>query len=357
MAKDPSKTERATPKRRNKVRQEGNVPKSQEMSKTATVLAGIIGLYAYFSIMAEHLIKVFRYFFINAALLPVTSQNVHATFVLGIKELAIIVLPVICFIGLVSFIILRKQVGSLWTTKIFGFKLKNFNLLAGLKRMFASPQTLLRLGKSAALALIIGVVPFLFIRNEFVNFLPLYYSDAAGVGAYMLRTGFRMMLYTLIPMIVVSLLDLWFTRRQYEENIKMTKHEIKDEQRQAEGDPRIKLKQRQKMFDVMRKRMMQEVPKADVIITNPTHYAVALRYDPTIGPAPLVVAKGVNRVAETIKEIARAHGVPIRENRPLARSLYKMVEIGQAIPPDMYKAVAAILSEIWKLRGKMPGQP
>ena len=153
MAKDPSRTERATPKRRNKVRSEGNVPKSQEISKTVTILAGLIGLYAYFSVLAGHARDVFRYFFANAVTLPLTQQNAYAVFILAVKETAIMVLPVICLIGLVSFLVLRRQVGRLWTTKVFGFKLKNFNLLAGLKRMFASPQTLVRFGKSIALAL------------------------------------------------------------------------------------------------------------------------------------------------------------------------------------------------------------
>ena len=353
--KDPSRTETATPKRRKKVRSEGNVPKSAEMTKTLTVAAGMVGLYIYFSIIAEHVRELFQFFFANAATMPVTQQNVYRLFLLAIRELSIMVLPVLLFIALTAYICLRLQVGKLWTTKVFKFKFKNFNLIAGLKRMFFSPQTFVRLGKSAAVALIIGIVPFLFIREELPGFLALYYSDAAGLGAYMLRAGFRMMLYTLAPMLILACVDLWYTRRQYEDNIKMTKQEVKDEIRQAEGDPKIKQKQRQKMMQMMAARMMKEVPKADVVITNPTHYAVALRYDPTVSPAPYVVAKGVNKVAEKIKLIAREHGIPIRENRPLARSLYASVDIGEPIPEDLYKAVAAVLAEIWRLKGKMPG--
>lgn len=356
MVKDPSKTEKATPKRRNKTRKEGNVPKSQELTKTATVLAGMLGLYVYFSIIAERVRELFQFFFANAATMPVTDQNAYNLMLLATRELAIMVMPVILFIGLTAFITLRLQVGKLWTTKVFKFKWKNFNLVNGLKRMLFSPQTFVRLGKSAAVALIIGSVPFLFIREEFPNFLPLYYSDAAGLGSYMLRTGFRMMLYTMAPMVILALVDVWYTRHSYEENIKMSKDEVKDEIKQSEGDPKIKQKQRQKMMQMMASRMMKEVPKADVVVTNPTHYAVALRYDPTVSPAPYVVAKGLNKVAEKIKTIAREHGIPIRENRPLARSLYTSVDIGQPIPEDLYKAVAAILAEIWRMKGKMPGR-
>lgn len=357
MTKDPSKTEKATPKRRNKVRKEGNVPKSAEASKVTTLMAGVFGLYIYFSVIAEHVRELFQYFFANAATIPVTPENAYSMFLLAVRELAIMIMPVLLFIGLVAYLTMRLQVGKLWTTKVFKFKWSNFNIFSGLKRMLFSPQTFIRLGKSVFLAAVIGVVPYFFIQSEFHNFLPLYYTDAAGLGTYMLKMGFRMVLYTLAPMVVLAAVDIWYSRYQYEENIKMSKDEIKDEMKQSEGDPQVKQKMKQKMMQFMAKRMMKEVPKADVVVTNPTHYAVALRYDPTTSPAPFVVAKGVNKVAEKIKSIARSHGIPIRENRPLARSLYQSVEIGDPIPEDLYKAVAAILAEIWRMQGKMPGQP
>ncbi len=357
MAKDPSKTEKATDKRRNKVRNEGNVPKSQEVTKTLTVVAGVLGLFIYFSVMVEHIRKIFVYFFANAVTFPLSDVNAHSIMALAIKELAIIVLPVICFIALVGFVSLRVQVGKLWTTKVFKFKWSNFNIAKGLQRMFFSLQTFIRLGKSIAMALAIGIIPTMFIMDEFHNFLPLYYTDAAGLGTYMVKTGFKMVIYTLAPMLVIAAVDLFYTRYEYEENIKMSKQEIKDEMRQAEGDPMIKNKQKQKMFQVMSSRMMQDVKKADVIITNPTHYAVALRYDAAESPAPMVVAKGVDHLAEKIKKIGRENKVPIRESRLLARTLYKNVEVGQPIPEELYKAVAAILAEIWRIQGKIPNKP
>lgn len=357
MTKDPSKTELATPKRRNKVRDEGNVPRSQEVSKAVSVGAGLFGLYIYFEVIVDHIRRLFQYFMINATTIELTQENAIAIFLLAIKELAIMIMPVVLFIGFAAFMSIRMQVGKLWTTKVFKFKWSNFNIFKGLQRMLFSPQTIVRLVKSAGLAAMIGFIPYLYVKSEFENFLPLYYTDAAGLGAYMLHHGFRMVLYTLAPMCVLAAFDLLYTRYQYEENIKMSKQEVKDEMKQSEGDPMIKQRQRQKMMQVMSSRMMKEVPKADVIVTNPTHYAVALRYDPTVCPAPLVVAKGLNHLAEKIKTIAREHRIPIRENRPLAQSLYKQVEVGQPIPEDLYKAVAAILAEIWRIQGKMPGQP
>lgn len=356
MADDPSKTEKATPKRRNKVRNEGNVPKSQEMAKTVTVIAGTLGLFMYFGVMFKHISQIFVYILGNASTMVLNKEAAQALFSMVVFELAIIVMPVLLFIGLAAYVCLRLQVGSLWTTKVFGFKWENFNLVNGLKRMFFSAQTFIRLAKSFLLACVIGVVPYYFIMSEFSNFLPMYYTDAATLGAYMMNTGLKMVMYTLGLMLIISAVDLWYTRYSYEERIKMTKQELKDEARQAEGDPMIKQKQKQKMFQVMSNRMLKEIPKADVVITNPTHYAVALRYDPTEGMAPMVVAKGVDHLAEKIKTIARENHVPIRENRLLARSLYKSVEVGEMIPEDLYKAVASILAQVWKMKGKMPGQ-
>lgn len=355
--KDPSKTERATPKRRNKARKEGNVPKSQEMTKAVTIVVGLLGMYLYVPVIIGHVSRVFSYFFANAATMPVTQETAYTMFTLAVRETAIMVLPVMLALALGALVCLRLQVGKLWTTKVLKPKFKFLNIISGLKRTFFSPQTFVRLGKSALLAAVIGFVPYTFILSEKENFLPLYYEDARGLGAYMLRMGFKMTLYTLAPMLVIAVVDLIWTRYQYEESIKMTKDEVKDERKQAEGDPQIKQQQRQKMMAFIAKRMMKEVPRADVVITNPTHYAVALRYDPTLCPAPIVVAKGMNKVAERIKLIAREHHVPIRENRPLAQSLYRLVEVGQPIPEDLYKAVAAVLAQIWKMQGKMPQRP
>lgn len=353
MAKDTSKTEDPTPRRREKAREEGNVAKSQEASKMATVIAGFIALYFYAPTIIQRTSNIFVYFLKDALLMPITEENAYAVVLMTVMELAILVMPVILFIGFFSFLTVYMQVGFLWTTKVFKIKWENFNIFKGIKRNLFSLQTFVRLSKTLALALVIGYMAYLFIRKEFIFFLNLYYVDAAGIGIYMLETGFKLVLLTFIPMVGIAIFDIWYSFYDHKENLKMSKQEVKDEQKQSEGDPLIKNKQRQKMMQVMSNRMMQDIPKADVILTNPTHYAVALRYDPTVFPAPLVVAKGADKVALRIKDIAREHSIPIRENRPLARSLFETVEVGDPIPEDLFKAVAAILAEIWKLQGKM----
>jgi flagellar biosynthetic protein FlhB len=351
--KDPSRTEDATPKRRKKAREEGNVPKSQEVTKTVTIAVGLLALYLYFGMMYKRMSILFSHFLGHQHNFIITTNSVYSLFIQVSIELAILVMPVILSIGVAAYIALRLQVGALWTTKPFGFKWERFNIINGLKNMFMSGDSFVRLGKSLLLMLIIGFVPYRIIMNEFDSFLPLYNATPGAIIQYILNLSVKMVFYTLIPMIIIAAVDLWHTRYKYEENLKMTKHEVKDERKQAEGDPAIKNKQRQKMFSVMAKRMLKQVPTADVVITNPTHIAVALKYDAEQFPAPVVVAMGADHMAEKIKEIAREHNVPIRENVPLARALYNSVEVGDVIPEELYKAVAAILAQIWRIKGKI----
>ena len=352
MAADPGKTEPATPKRRTKVRQEGNVPKSQEATKTITLIAGFFIISAYFPTIADELKHLCVFYFTSIDDFELTPAEAYATLFTMLMAMAKICVPIMLVIALSAFLSLRQQVGSLWTTKVFKFKLENFNIIAGIKRSLFSKQTYVRLGKTIALAIFVGYVPYMIILGEKDRFADLYYTNAEGLAVYILETGYTMVLYTMLPMISIAIFDLWHVFNEWEDQNKMTKQEIKDEHKQSEGDPVIKSKQRQKMMEILKSRMMQQVPKADVIVTNPTHYAVALKYDQTICPAPYVLAKGKDNVALKIKEIAREHGVPIKENRLLARSLYASVEVGDPISEELYKAVASIIAEIWRVKGK-----
>jgi len=348
--KDPSKTEKATPKRINKAREDGNVAKSQELTKLVSILAGLFVLSAWIPYMSHEILIVYRYFMTESMTFDLNEANLGAMFSWLFFVLAKLLLPVVLVVALATAVSLRLQVGKLWAPKVFKFKFKAFNLIAGLKRMFMSTQALIRLLKSLVQAIVIGFAPYLVIKGQMDVFLTLYDRDAAGVAIYILEMGYKIVMYALVPMIGIAAFDFWYTRHEYQENLKMTKDEIKDERKQAEGDPLIKSKMRQKMMAVAMKRMMQNVPKADVVITNPTHIAVALMYKPDEFPAPVIVAMGADKVAEKIKEIAREHNVPVKENKPLARALYKQVEVGDMIPAELFQAVASILAQIWQTR-------
>ena len=355
--KDPSRTEKATPKRVNKARKDGNVWKSQEVTKTLAIAGGLIGLVVWIRYIGNEMGVLIRHFMSTAILtFKADVSEVVELFMFLAVALAKMVLPIIFFIGLIVFIVLRVQVGQLWTTKVFEPKLSKFNPINGIKRMFVGLDTWIRMAKSVFQALCIGLAPWLVVRAEMTTFPTLYDADAAGLSAYILTLGLKMTLWALVPMGALALFDFAYSRWSYAENLKMTKDEVKDERKQMEGDPIVKGKQRQKMMQIMSRRMMQDVPKADVIITNPTHIAIAIRYSAMEAPAPVVLAKGADRVAEKIKEIAREHNIPIRENKPLARALYKQVEIGDMIPEDFYQAVAAILAQIWKTRPRPQAQ-
>jgi flagellar biosynthetic protein FlhB len=350
---DPSRTEQATDKRVSKAREQGNVAKSQEVAKALVILGGLVIMRFYLEYVGKDMVRIFRWYLQEGLSFQPSEQNVYRLFIDCSADMAIMTLPIMFGVGLVAYAANRYQVGQLWTTKVFEFKLDRvFNPMAGLQRMFLDVKTLIRLARSLFQAIAIGIAPYLVLRAELPNMMPLFYQNASGLASYILFTSFKMIFYALIPMLIIAAVDWWYTRWDYGENLKMTKDEVKDERKQAEGDPIIKQKQRQKMLQAMARRMMKEVPKADVVITNPTHYAVALKYDPSIAPAPVVVAKGVDHLALKIKEIALENRVPIRENRPLAQALYKSVEIGDPIPTELFQAVATILAQLHKFKMK-----
>lgn len=350
MARDPSKTEQATPKRIRDARNKGNVAKSQEVSKAVSILGGLIGLFACIGLLSSELMRLFRHFLGTGPTFVINEANLTEMGLWLSLSLAKMLLPIMLIIGVMVYISLRVQVGKLWTTKVFEFKLEKFNPINGLKRMLFSLQTFIRLGKSLLQALFIGLAPLIVLKKEMPRFADLYHMDAFGIAIYILTISSKMVIYALVPMLALAVADWWYTRWDYQENLKMTKDEVKDERKQQEGDPVVKGQIRQKMMKMSARRMMQQVPKADVVITNPTHIAVALRYDAKEAPAPIVVAMGVDRVAEKIKEIARENHIPIRENKALARALYKQTEVGDIIPADLFQAVAIILAQIWKTR-------
>ena len=243
---DPSRTEQATPKRRSKNREEGNVPKSAELGKAVSLTAGVLCLYALIGPMTERIKALYRHFLGHAWEFDPNPENVYSLSLDLMAEVAKLILPVLLPLALCALAAQRLQVGKLWTTKVFKPKLQRFNLIKGLKQMFLSPQTLLRSLKSLLFSLILTLIPGYVLYAEYENFLPMYYATSEGVAAYMLRMAFKLAWYALLPILAIAAFDVWQTRFAYNEGMKMTKDEVKDEQKQAEGDPIIKGQQRKK---------------------------------------------------------------------------------------------------------------
>ena len=349
--KDPSKTEQATVKRRDKARNEGNVPRSQELSKLVVLLFGLIVVRLLIGHIADEVCALYAWFLKNGATLEVSRKTLIDLFQFIAWHLARILLPVFLTLAAGAYLVNRIQVGKLWTAKPLKPKFKQMlNPLKGVKKLILDKAALVRLARSLGSALAVGIGPYIVLKREAANLLPLFHQSAEGLAVYILNVTFQMILYALIPMLVIAIADTVYTRWEYNENLKMTKDEVKDERKQAEGDLKVKQQQKQKMLEVSQRRMLASVPQADVVVTNPTHFAVALVYDTLKAPAPMVVAKGADHMAKKIREAAREHGVPIRENKPLARALYDQTEVGDIIPEDLYRAVAVILAKLKKFK-------
>jgi len=345
MAKDPSKTEKATPRRRQKAREEGQVARSQDIPIAATLIVTFLVLIAYIPFSYNLLAEYFQYTFSDPlSLIPERNEG----FVLyTIKIISLLILPVFAALLITGVFSNVLQFGFLFSTKALTPKLDRLNVVKGLgrilsmKTLFELVRNLLKLMFATAVAYFLMVK----IMNQSFNmsFIPLTHEVH-----FMLKYTLILVLAFAVSSIPVAIIDFIYRKWEYEENLKMSKEEVKEERKMYEGNPQIKAAIRKKQREIAMMRMMAEVPKADVVITNPDHYAVALVYEKGKMNAPKVIAKGKNLIAEKIKEIARKHDIPIVENPPLARALYSSVEVGHFIPEKFYVAVAKILAKVYK---------
>lgn len=244
-----------------------------------------------------------------------------------------------------------SQVGFLFTTETLGMKFSRISPLNGFKRIFSS-RALVELLKALLKVTIVSLVAFSYIKGEVLNIMNLMHLELRSAAVYIATVSLNMAIRVCVALIIIGVLDYIYQWWEYEKSLRMTKQEVKEEYKQLEGNPEIKSKIKQKQRQISMRRMLQDVPKADVVITNPTHFAVAVKYDAKLSDAPVVVAKGQDFIAQRIKEVAKESNVEIVENRPLARSLYETVEIGAAIPPELYQAVAEVLAFVYSLKEK-----
>ncbi len=245
-------------------------------------------------------------------------------------------------------------VGALQTRFLIAFRairldFNRINPVQGFKRMF-SLRSVFELLKALLKVAIVGYVGYIVLRREWKNVLIYPVMSPVEAMSHLTNVMFSLALQTGTALLALAVFDYFFQRWEYEKSLMMTRHELKEEMKDIEGNPEVKRRQRQMMMEIMRRRMMEEVPKATVVITNPTHVAVALRYDPEEDEAPVVVAKGVDEIAERIKEIARENEVPIVRNPKLAWEIYERVELGDVIPSDLYRAVAEVLAYVYSLK-------
>lgn len=349
------KTEDATAKKLQDVRKEGNVAKSREIPTAATLLALFVCLKLAMGFIGNHLLNAFTSYY---QLIPkyasegLDTKGFSSLLTNVIANLSIIIIPFLVAGFVVALLSNILQFKFQVTGKPLQPKFSKMNPISGFKRMF-SINTLMELLKSVVKIIVIAYISY-GVFTEHAKDIYLLYDISLTQGILLMYDIIlELLIKVSVLFIAISAVDYMFQRWKFKQDNKMTKQEVKDEYKNTEGDPKIKGQQRQRMQQASQRRMMAAIPEADVVITNPTHFAVALSYKSGQGQAPIVVAKGADFLAGRIKEIARDSNVDIVENKPLARMLYYNVDLGSEIPPELYQAVAEVLAYVYQLHNRV----
>ncbi len=348
---DQEKTEPATPKKKEEARKKGQVARSMEIPSTLILLAslGVFSLGG--SWMLLNLSQFMKDFFQNHLVQnPHNIQTMTKMLWVVLERSFLVLTPLMLAVLLAGVIANIIQVGFLMSGESMVPDLSKLDPISGMKGLF-SLKSMVELVKVLIKVVVIGYIVFLTFKANLGHVPDLYQLSVSEIISFIGKAAFKISFYTCIAMIVLSIPDYAFQRWRYEEDLKMTKQEVKDELKQKEGDPAIKARIKRVQMEMAQKRMMEAVPQADVVITNPTHLAIAVKYDSRKMIAPKVIAKGAGYIAEKIKKIAEDKRIPVIENKFLARAMYKTVEIDEFIPVSFYKAVAEVLTYVYKLKG------
>jgi flagellar biosynthetic protein FlhB len=344
------RTEKPTHRKKEKARERGKVARSSELVAALVILGGVAFLQMLYPWWIDRYSEIAVKYLGGASQMELTS-DVRGITINAMLDFFKMLLP---FFGAVMGIALASnylQVGFLVSTEALSLSLSKINPVEGFKKLF-SLQSLYTMALGLVKALLVGLIFYHSIKGSIQSYYALGDCGLRETIGYVAKQAFSTSLKAAVVLLAIGVVDYFYQHRQYINSLMMTKQEIKEEYKELEGSPLIKSRIRATQRALARRRMMKAVPTADVVITNPVHLAVALKYDPATMAAPTVLAKGKRLIAEKIKEIAAANGVPIFENKPLARSLFDLVEIGSEVPSSLYKAVAEVLSYVYRLKGR-----
>ncbi|MGL5955272.1 MAG: flagellar biosynthesis protein FlhB [Brevinema sp.] len=343
------RTEEPSEAKKRKAREEGNIPQSPELIGIISFLSIFLCLVLFWRFFYTNLYKNFLFFFDGIDTIRLTKNNIQGMSVYLLTVVMTTLAPIFLTAVVSTLVASLAQTKFLFTTKKLApdFKKVFGNMFSNLKKMFWSKQAIFNLGKSLAKVIIVFGIAFLFMMNKLGTIISYIHVDNNVAISSIAQIIVKFVFITGIILLLLAISDYVFQYREYIDSLKMTKQEVKEEFKEQEGNPEIKQKIRQLEQQLGQRRMMQAVPTADVIITNPTHYAIAIKYDRSYMNAPIVVAKGTDRTALKIREIAQDNRVPIYENKPLARGLYSSVNVGDEIPYEFYKTIADILSLVY----------
>ncbi|MBC7187788.1 MAG: flagellar biosynthesis protein FlhB [Calditrichaeota bacterium] len=343
------RTEPATPKRRREAREKGNVPRSVEVNSALILLVGVGALWATGGLFLGQLSKITKAVLGGMADIELTPESLPTLALAGAEAAFAMMAPIVLVLIAVGLLANAAQGGLVLSTEPLTPRLTKISPVRGLQRLF-SARSAVELAKGVFKLVVVAVIGFATMYAHFRELFPLVEQGAGQILGFAARVAFDVVFRAALALLVMAVFDFAYQRYEWEKNLRMTKEEVKEEYRQTEGDPLVRARIRSLMRERSRKRMIASVPKADVVITNPVHVAVALMYRVHEMAAPKVVAKGARRVAEKIKEVARQHDIPIVENPWLAQMLFKKTQVGQEIPLELYQAVAEILAYVYRLK-------
>lgn len=349
------KTEAATGKKLSEARNKGQIAKSMDTTSSALLLLGGIIVYAFGHEMMDGLFSFLRMMFMQASSVQLTEASVPGYYQELVIFVGVVLVPILLLFFVIALTAEIAQVGFHISTK----KLtdpsnlgKIFKILPNLKNMLFSTRTVVELVKGIGKFIIIGGVVYSVLYNKVERLVELIALPFHEIASFMAELSFELVYKVGIAYVLIGVADFFWQKFKYKRDMMMTKQEVKEEGKQSEGDMQTKMRIRAIGRDRLRKLMLQRVKEADVVITNPTHYAVALQYKPGMMDAPLIVAKGVDHLALKIREIATNANIPIVEDKPLAQALYKMAEVDEYVPESLFRAVAQVLAYVYKLKGR-----
>lgn len=350
-----SKTEDATPKRLRDARKKGQVAKSQDLNAAVSFL-----IFLLFTTTLGQYLFTNGYRFLTNSLdrdysVELSRANSGSILFDAIIDFASLIIPFILIALIISIGINLVQVGFISTVEPLKPKLSRINPIQGFKNIF-SKKALFNFAKNLLKMIMVFYITFRNVRNNLQMILNSGNIGTEKLFPFMLELIQGLITNVAVILLGLAIIDLIFQRKSFKDDQKMTKHDIKDEHKEMEGNPEIKSARAQRQREISMSRMMSDIEGSTVVITNPTHIAVVLRYDNGKDEAPIVTAKGADLIAEKIKEVAKEHDIPIMENKPLARSVYNKVEIGEYVPMELYKAVAEILAVVYQMREKRKGK-
>lgn len=344
------KTEQPTDKKLSDARNEGQTAKSMEINSLLVFTAGMIILFVSQDFLAAQFKSITVYVFSSLGKLDINMKLLQLYALKSFLFYLQTMLPLFAGLMVIGALAGYGQVGFKFTPKAISPKFSKINPISGMKNVMFSSRPLFETGKTILKLSLIGGFTYIVLTDDIVNSIGLVRLDVSEIVDFMIRASYSLIWKISIVFAAIAIVDFAYQKYKHKNSMMMTVQEVKEEFKQTEGDPMIKSRIKSQQFAMARRRMMSEVPKADVVVTNPTHFAVALKYEPGSGKAPKVIAKGADLVAQKIKQVAVANNVPLHEDVQLARALYKVCDIGDEIPENLFQAVAQILAYIYKMK-------